>query len=378
MGLEEGPCPTEEEQKPQFQETLHKIYQTMQEYNIYAVRIWTNNRLFDLAHSDPQIEQELENKVLERLQKDRNGYLVFEGAVPDSERQTVIFKMKLDNSSDSRETGHNEEYFYEDIIPKIEEGMPGDLEYIKIPELYESGHSEEGSYIVTKFAEGEQVGRVRETEIPLSSEEYDEVVKFIRFIQDFSTLDRVKTLSPRMEVDENATTYDEYEKLYNSHQEMIIKMLGEDYSKKMEEQLSESEELLKDSPKYVVNVDIIPSNLIRSKENLYVIDWERLRVVTNPAAAYGHLIEAHWHWPEMQSQMIRRAIELNKDIPDFKEFLRLDMIYFKYSIGYWWDIQKENNPPEKQERYEAGAKALVEFMKDAIDKKGVWAEEAGE
>lgn len=362
----------ETEQKPPFQETLHQIYQIMQENNVYGVRVWTNNQLFDLAHSDPQVEKELEDKLLESLQKDRNGFLVFEGANPD--KKTVIFKMKLENSQDDRGTGHNEEYFYEDIVPEIKANWPADLTRVKLPELYESGQATEGSYVVTEFAEGEQVGNVRETDHPLTDEEFDELVKFIRFFHNLLPPDKVKSISPRMDFDlpGDAPTFDFYERKFNSHRPMLNKMLGEDYVAKMDQMLSENADLMKNSPLCFVNQDIVPANLVRSEDKLTIIDWERLKISPNPAAPYSHLIESHWQWPEIQNQMIQKTLEANKDIPHFKDFLRLDMIFFKYSIGYWWSREKPDNLPQKQELYDSGSQALVNFLKDAIDKKGVW------
>lgn len=168
--------PTETEQPPPFQKLLHRIYQIMKENKIYAVRSLFGRGSFELVHSDPTREKELELAFLEKLPKKiPDGFLVFEGAHPD--RQTVLFKIKLEDSPDRRKTGHNEKSFYEDLLPEIEENMPAEIEHIKIPELYESGYNDEGSYVVTKFADGEQLGSIMEAEKPLSQVEIDNLLR---------------------------------------------------------------------------------------------------------------------------------------------------------------------------------------------------------
>lgn len=362
-----------EQPKPGFQEMVQRVYETMKEQGLYAVNAYFSSQMLELANNNPQVEAQLEEKLVKRLEQDRNGYLIIEGAHPD--RETVIFKMKLEGDRDARGSGKNEQYFYEDLAPELEENWPADLREVELPELYDSGQTEEGSYIAIKYINGERVGHIYDTEKPMSTEEFTSIAKFIRFFQETLTLEKVKTLSLRIELkDGEVPGFDLYKNKYNKHAPMLTKMLGEECTHKMGTQLDDAEELLKNTPEIFTNTDIIPSNIIRSEDGkLNVFDWERLKSVRNSAAAYGHLIEAHWQWPQLQEDMIQRAIELNSDIPNFKELLRLDMIFYKYSIGCWWGREKEGNTPKQQEKYEACSKALVDFLKKATGKEGVWA-----
>lgn len=370
---------SEEPTPPTLQEKLHRIYQTMQENNIYTVRAFYKNKTFELAWADnPETagkEQVLEDEFLQFFEKDPNGYIVLEGAHP--EHQSIIFKMKLEGSPDARRTGHNEEYFYEDLAPEITNNMPEDIDHVKLPELYASGHTDEGSYVVTEMAEGEQIGSITKAEKPLSPDEFRQICGFIRFFQTFMTPERVKSLSPRLEInsDIDASTFEAHQKRFNDQKAMFAKHLGEDYATRAEQLLKENETLLRESQVVFTNQDIIPSNVIKSGQDLCIFDWERLKLVPNSAAAYSHMIEAHWQWPEKQNEMIKEAIELNKDIPDFKRLLRLDMIFFKYSIGSYWWMEDSNRSDEKRKEASECATYLTAFLKDAIDGTGIWAGE---
>ncbi len=369
----------EEPTPPTLQEKMHRIYQTMQENNIHAVRAFYKNKTFELAWSDnPETagkEQALEDVFLQSFENDRNGYIVLEGAHP--EHQSIIFKMKLEDSPDTRKTGHNEEYFYEDLAPEIVSNMPKDIDHVKLPELYASGHTNEGSYVITEMAEGEQVGSVTKAEKPLNPNEFRQTCDFIRFFQTFMTPERVKSLSPRIEInsDIDASTFEAHQKRFNAQRAMFVKHLGEDYATRAEQLLKENETLLKESQAVFTNQDIIPSNVIRSGQDLCIFDWERLKLVPNSAAAYSHMIEAHWPWTERQNEMIKEVIELNEDIPNFKQLLRLDMIFFKYSIGCYWHMEDPKRSDEKRKEASECATYLSAFLKDAIDGTGIWAEE---
>jgi len=361
-----------EEQPLPHQEMLHRIYQIMQENKIYAVRSLFGRGNFELAHSDPIEEKELERIFLEKLHKKiPDGYLVFEGAHPD--RETVLFKIKLEVSPDQRKTGHNEKCFYEDLLPEIEENMPAGIEHIKIPELYESGHNDEGSYVVTKFAEGEQLGSIMEAEKPLSSAEFDDLTRFIRFFQDFLSLEKVKSLSPNMALnkDEPNSTFEAHKSRFEQFKEKFIENLGQEYTDKMEQLLTDNEELIRSSMNVLSNQDIIPQNLVRSNSDLYLIDWERLKI-SHAASAYNHIIGAHWRWPELQNEMIKKVLEMNSDIPNFKELLRHEMIFYNYSTGLLYMKDKTDVPQAKQALWQEAGQAFVKSLKDAIDETGVW------
>ncbi len=169
------------------------------------------------------------------------------------------------------------------------------------------------------------------------------------------------------------SNFDYYLKTLQRYKTDLAEAFGVEYVQKMEELLLKNEDFLKTTPEVFSNQDIIPSNIIRSKDGtLTLIDWERLRKVPNPAGAYNHLIEAHWRFPELQQEMIRLVLEQNQDIPNFDLLFRIDMIFLKYSMLYPNKFRNTELSTEERETAEAGFRAMVDFVKDALDEKGSW------
>ena len=149
-------------------------------------------------------------------------------------------------------------------------------------------------------------------------------------------------------------------------------VLEPEYIDKLRNILEKNKVLLENQPLVFNNQDINPANIIRTENGITVIDWERLRQVPNPAAAYNHIIESHWRFPELQDEMVKRVLELNKDVPNFKELFRTEMLFYKYSFIYR-SLSKNLNLPEKEkEEAQTGLSSVLRFIKNAVDNEGPW------
>lgn len=201
--------PPLDERAEAFRPTLHRMFEIMQENNIYAVKAFGPKQVFELANADPQVEEELERQMLEHYKYGSSGFFIFEGAHPDL--RTVLFKLKLDNVESSRKTFHNELYFYKDLMPFLKDYIAD--KKIKIPKLLEGGFSKEGhSFIVTEFAEGEVLGDIRDAKTPLPIEEFQEVIEFVDFFQKTLTPEKVSEISPNIDQNDKGVScsYDHY------------------------------------------------------------------------------------------------------------------------------------------------------------------------
>lgn len=366
--------PRPEEPTPYVQ-TIDHIYEMMRERQIYAARAFTGKGPFELAHGDPAEEQRLEEEFREQTTGFRNPYLVFEGAHPD--HQTVLFKIKIDRP-DFRHSGENELLFYQQLAPILNQQRGPESARVKIPELIESGHSEKGfGFIITEFADGDQIGgNLLCADKPLSLEEFRELAHFIRsFSQTFSP-EVVRNVAPN--IDQNdvgaTSTFENHVARFDNNHADLLALVGSEYVEKMQRLLAENQELLTTAPEVFINQDINPANLIRSGSDIYVIDWERLKTVRNPGAAYSHIIESHWQNPELQRAMISEVVALNADIPNFTQLFRLDMIFHKYTAGYFGRVDNPELTEEQRQEAQEAVQALAEFLKEAIDGRGVWQE----
>lgn len=363
--------PPIDERAEAFRPTLHRMFGLMRENDIYAVRIFTNKGTLELANADPEIEDDLENKVLEFYKKGSSGYFIFEGAHP--EEQTVLFKLKLDNVDD-RKTAHNELHFYQDLAPVLESSL--EEKKIKIPKLLKGGFSEEGhSFIVTEFAEGEVLGeKPYDAKKPLEIEEFQELIEFIKIFQDTLTPEKITELSPELKIEnaKNSSTFSKYSEIMKMYENKWNDTLEPEYIGKLKQIFTSTRELSENSKEFFNNQDINPANIIRTKDSATVIDWERLRLVPNPGAAYNHIIESHWRFPELQNEMIKRVLDLNEDDPNFRDLFRLDMLFSKYSFIYRDFVKNPNLPENEKEDAKNGLNSVIRFIKNAVDEKGPW------
>lgn len=86
-------------------------------------------------------------------------------------------------------------------------------------------------------------------------------------------------------------------------------------------------------------------------------------------------IEGHWRFPELQREMVKRVLDLNKDDPNFKTLFKAEMIFYKYSCHYFSQLKDPNISEEERKNAQEGLNAVVSFIKEALDEKGAWKEE---
>jgi len=74
--------------------------------------------------------------------------------------------------------------------------------------------------------------------------------------------------------------------------------------------------------------DVITNNMIKiSDDSLGIFDFTSLHSTNNPAYDYGYMAESLSIDPDLQSYFVRTALEMNRDVPEFKDLLWATFIY---------------------------------------------------
>jgi len=161
------------------------------------------------------------------------------------------------------------------------------------------------------------------------------------------------------------------------HKESIRATLGDEYYQGLQNLLEEEKDFLNQTGTIFVAGDINPSNIIRRENGqLCFIDWERGGLMNAPAHDYGFMFVDLWNIPVLQERYFRKAVEVNQDIPDFKEHLRLDFIFFRGvgELTYWWKAERGARTSEEKEKARKAIDRYTTMVKEAVEQKGIWAE----
>lgn len=364
-----------------FRQTLTKVNESLQLQGVDIVKVITNAGVFNLG--DSRLGSIQEEAFLEAVFEKGRPYWVFEGETSGGE--TVLAKVKI-SDKDPMHTGNNEIHFFRSLSGPLNSNMPQELKgkirvpqhiYSQIVEKPAYDNPEGFSFLITEFATGEVMSpHFYEAQQHLSMDQFRALIKFLRYFQDTLTPDLVAQGVPELEQNDvgGVSTFAMHETRFNRHRTDIVSMLGEEYAERMRQLLADKKEFLENAQKVFINQDVNPANLIRGNNGeLCIVDWERLKVVPNIAAAFNHIIEAHWANSDLYHAMIQETLAQNSDLPDFRELMRLDFIFYKYTFNYINIAKNPNVSPEARAHAQAGLEKLSEYLKEAIDETGVWA-----
>ena len=220
----------------------------------------------------------------------------------------------------------------------------------------------------------------------MDQEEIEIIIKFIKYCQETLTREFVAKTAPQIEQNSyspagSTSTYEYHLARLEQEDQGLREMMGDDYVEKMWQLLEERKDFLKNAKEFFINQDFNTSNFIRTPAGkINIVDWERLKLIPNEAAAYTYLITSHWQHPETQNHIIKKVLEESSGSQDFKELMRLDLIFFRYSriayMYYWKTLKNPDAPPEKKEKARQAVNRFSELIKEAIDEKGIWSNQS--
>lgn len=362
----------EKEIRPEVEkETLRKIlkdvYSSMKENKIYAVRALVKDNVYDL-----ELEEERFFKEVSKHREQR--FWVFEGAHP--EERSLLFKIRI--GKDPYHEVANEISFYQDIKPYLERNISEQTkELIEIPELKIG--SKKDKYLITSFADGELAGDIYELKSEeVNSAQLGALIDFIKAVEDIN-FEKLNELSPEIQLEEATNPIEIYPQKLEARKERLEKILGKEYYQKMEALLPQKLDILRRPATIFSNHDINTSNIIVTRQGkLSLIDWERLKKVHDHATAYGFLYVNLWSNPELQDRFLEKVLEKNKDNPNFKEHLRLELTFFRLSgimsQYYYPKIENKDLPKNEREKARKAVERLSYLQKQILDKKGIWSD----
>lgn len=243
----------------------------------------------------------------------------------------------------------NEILFYSKIAKLYGRNLP-------IPGIYEWS-LEDPIFLLTEWIEGKPLGISHKIEIKnLTKKQLEEMADFIFLLQSLKTAE-IKTKAPEFKLLDGDANWEKYKRRFAERRHDLTEMLGKKTVKKMEKQLAEAKLLMAKAPKVFNNQEINGSNVFLRDDKLVFLDFDILRILANPAAAFSHLYTAFWPEPVLQGKFWQIVVKKGEKIyNNFREYLRLDVVFFRGS-GVWWRYYRKKP-----------AKRLVDFLNKQINR----------
>ncbi|MFA7243821.1 MAG: hypothetical protein WC080_00830 [Patescibacteria group bacterium] len=339
------------------------------------------------VHENIDLNLEGDEAVLNYIRENKvtRPFWIFEGAHP--EHKIVITKMRL-SGEDPRGEARNERIFYEDIASDIEEEIPENIRgRVNIPKYLASESEENGNgFVQYEYAEGEPMSHVwfEAADGPMPIEDFKNLVEFIKAMQKAMNPEKIAAEHPEITMNSEGAcpTHKRNREMMHEHESEYREWLGDDVFDRMMALLDEKEEFVRNSGAVFTNIDINMSNIIKSDDgSMTIIDWERLKLLDNQAAAFSYIPATHWMYPERQQEMFSEVLEENSENPDFKELFRLALIYYRFArvpMMYYWLRLKNGNltTTEEIDHAKKGLEANKRLLIEALNNEGVWSNES--
>lgn len=355
----------EQEDDPEVRKVFEILYDDLDKLNLNLKRFIQGGKFIDVT----QIENTgaHRNRPFIVLQVDSNN--------PEDEKDLIY---KLRSEPDKKGEAKKEISFLKNVVPLLNERMPEEIkEKVRLPVL--ESYRDEGDYPFStqEFFEGQIVGDTKRINPNvLNEEDIDAVAIFIRYLHDQLPVEQVQSLCPEIPTIDN-WPYAWYEYMVPRQEENFRKHLGVDYYKLLVTTLENKRDFVENTELNFVAGDINPSNIIKMPDGkLGFYDWERIEIFKAPALDYGFMFATLWNRPDLQRNFLNKAIALNQDIPDFEERLRLDFIFVRGSgLLQGWSGRIDDPDKETRKLAQDAVNVISQQLKDALDIKGIWAEE---
>ncbi|OQB06315.1 MAG: Phosphotransferase enzyme family protein [bacterium ADurb.Bin212] len=301
-------------------------------------------------------------------------FMVVETACSESPNEKRIFKSRTRQDPD--EEGLREIQFLETLAPYFCHQLPTDLSSkVVFPNIHDAKTSGWSTYCVQDYLDGSVAGwRSGANPDVISESHLRTLVELTKSFHGILTQDVAAGLVPGLSMERDNNLYDEYKGYVDWQESPLPSIIGEGNMHKMRQDLEKYEELLQSTPREFSAGDINPGNIIITPDNkIGWIDWERVGVVQGPANDYAFMLADLWSSPGLQRSYKNMAVEANRDIKYFEDYLRLAFLY-QYSASAVVDFSNMLNDPDLSTRQTAQSslEQIAPTIIDAINQRGIW------
>ncbi len=292
--------------------------------------------------------------------------------VQNDKGEKQIYKRRI--GDDPRDSANNESFFLQNIAPEIVNQLPENLKnVVRFPNL-KGRHIDQRSFLEEYF-EGKLMGNVHKADSDLlTSSDLRAIADTIKMIQIHG--DKwIRDPNLHLKKSDEAKVYQKYLQDLQHREKGLKEILGIQSYDELSQLLEDKKDLLLKERVFLAGSDIQGSNIIKiENRQLGMIDWERLNLTNNPALDYCFMYAVLWDSPSLQEEYLRYVLSQNQDIPNFKEYFRLDFIFNRGTgeMNYWLRQLQDAQTQERKSECEKAIGRYRSLVKDAIDKRGVW------
>jgi hypothetical protein len=293
-------------------------------------------------------------------------FAIYEVEGQDSSK--MIYKKRI--RQDPRNSARNEIAFYRDISPAIRSLLPASSR-IKIPAFINANLQDPA--LLEEFIDGQSAGGIHIVrEGVLDASDLSEIARFIKTMQGipYGKILRLGGMTLGISLEED------YETNFEQREPFLHASLGNQDTDRLKDIIKSASENFDRFPPIFAGVDIQPSNIIKTSDGkIGLVDWERVSATRNPALDYSFLFTDLWDNPELQESFFHEILDLNKDVPNFKEFLRLDFMLNRGSgeLAHWQMYSEDVDTHEERERCGNAIDRHSKLLVDALNTDGLWA-----
>lgn len=316
-------------------------------------------------------------------------------------KSNFVFKKLTPNHDSFKQDIINERAIYEKFLPyfqlEVLRKQHPDLEKrVGFSVMAAKSGTEKYPSLLISYEEGKQCGNIGQVELnTITSQDTETIIDLIDAWQDVP-VEEIKELMPEYESVESSNAsscFSQHQQRLETHSDKLKRMVtligedGENYINKMQKILVENEEFLKSGKEVFTNQDFNPSNFIKNKEGkLIFFDYERVKILTNRAAAFSPTIATLHKDYQRQQEAIAYLDQKQKDKlspEDFQRFKKeqlLDFIFYRSfiycSTRRLTEIEsslgnKDSWDEEQKEQYQY-ISDCARMLKNAIDLGQVW------
>lgn len=338
---------------------IHKaIFADLGAYGVYPTALIQGGKEFsDLA---PRATAEIRNRP----------FLIMQ--VADSNGESQIYKRRMED--DPRESANNESFVLQSILPKIMAQFPQQLrDIIRFPVL-RGRHADQRSF-VEEYFQGKIMGDVHKASSDLFTvNDLHAIADVIKIIQAQGGK-WIADPNLHLQGTTERKVYEKYKPDLQRRETRLRKTLGNEKYEQLMLLFKDQETLLSSEKVFLAAGDIQASNIIKMENGqLGMIDWERVKATNSPALDYCFMYAVLWENPQLQEEYLQYVLSQNQDIPNFKEYFRLDLIFNRGTgeLNHWWDQLQEAKTPDEKAECEKAIERYTFLLGNAMDKKGVW------
>ena len=287
-------------------------------------------------------------------------FIVLECAHPDSTKQSVIYKARVED--DPRESLQTEIDFYRSISDDFRQKMLD--RGVEIPQILTSDDKADPPFFVISYIQGVPIGSIHKSTTGMIDRE--RLKKIVYFVSEYK-----KDCGRARSQDGGLQTTDRFEQYRRGFEglEELKDVLGPDLIAQAKSILQEINPVIASQPYSFVFKDINPSNILEEDSGIGVIDFERDSQSNNPYCDYSFLYITLWNQPELQEALLQEV--LSSSTPDSRKFILMDVVFFRIASEIkYWKKQEEEDPDGGGKDSPAALIALKGMLIDCLRELG--------